>query len=348
MALLQTASVPHAQSSSPASHEPIPTQTLPLSASANRLHGAPVFLSEEETMKSDVYQRVTDQIVAELEKGVLPWRKPWNAEHAAGRITRPLRGNLIPYQGINVIMLWAEAVEKGFSAPIWMTFKQAQELGAHVRKGEKGSLVVFASSITRTETDDKGEESERDIPFMKGYTVFNVEQIDGLPAQYHAPAQARLDPVERITKADEFFASTRAHIRHGGNVACYSVTSDEVRMPAFETFRDAESYYATLAHEMTHWTRHPKRLDRDFGRKRFGDEGYAMEELVAELGAAFVSADLDLSLEVRADHAAYIGNWLKVLKEDRRAIFTAASHAQRAIDFLNGFQQSTATLERAA
>jgi len=291
-------------------------------------------------MRSDVYQRVTDQIIAELEKGVRPWLKPWNAEHAAGRITRPLRSNLVPYQGINVIMLWAEAVEKGFAAPIWMTFKQALELDAHVRKGEKGSLVVFASSLTRTETDEAtGEEEERNIPFMKGYTVFNVEQIEGLPTHYYAPAQARLDPVQRIEKADAFFASTAAQIRHGGNMAYYSATSDHVQMPPFETFRDAESYYATLAHEVTHWTKHGTRLDRDFGRKRFGDEGYAMEELVAELGAAFLSADLDLTPEVREDHASYIDHWLKVLKEDRRAIFTAASHAQRAADFLHGLQE---------
>ena len=125
------------------------------------------------------------------------------------------------------------------------------------------------------------------------------------------------------------------------------MTEDRVQMPPFETFRDAESYYATLAHELTHWTRHPSRLDRDFGRKRWGDEGYAMEELVAELGSAFLSADLDLALEPRADHAAYIESWLKVLKQDKRAIFSAASHAQRATDFLNGLQAS-ATVAQAA
>ena len=147
-------------------------------------------------MKADVYERITGQIVTELEKGVRPWFKPWNAEHAAGRITRPLRSNGIPYRGINVLMLWSEAMTKGFAAPIWMTFKQALELDAHVKKGEKGSLVVYASKVTRTETDsDSGEETEREIPFMKGYTVFNVEQIEGLPAQYYAKAEPRLDTV---------------------------------------------------------------------------------------------------------------------------------------------------------
>jgi antirestriction protein ArdC len=289
-------------------------------------------------MNSDIYQRVTAQIVASLEQGVRPWLKPWNAEHAAGRITRPLRGNGVPYQGINVLMLWGAAVERGYAAPIWMTFKQALELGGCVRKGERGNLVVYASTFSRTETDgESGEESERDIPFLKGYTVFNVEQIDGLPAHFTAPAETPLDPVQRIAHAEEFFSATGATVRHGGNQAYYSVASDLVQMPFFETFRDAESYYATLAHELTHWTRHPSRLDRSFGRKRFGDEGYAMEELVAELGAAFLSADLGLTPESREDHAAYIGNWLNVLKNDKRAIFTAASHAQRAADFIAAF-----------
>lgn len=299
--------------------------------------------------KTDVYQRITDRIVSELEQGVRPWLKPWNAEHAAGRITRPLRFNGVPYQGINVIMLWSEAMAKGYAAPIWMTFRQAKELGGHVRKGEKGSLVVYADRIRKTEIDEAtGDEQERDIPFMKGYTAFNVEQVDGLPAHYYTKAEARLDPVARIDHAERFFAQTGADIRHGGNQAYYTVTHDYVQMPPFETFRDAESYYATLAHECCHLTRHPSRLDRDFGRKRWGDEGYAMEELVAELGSAFLSADLDLTPEVREDHAAYIASWLKVLKDDKRAIFTAASHAQRAADFLSSLQASTAQAGEAA
>ena len=290
-------------------------------------------------MKQDVYERITNRIVEELEQGVRSWLKPWSAEHAAGRITRPLRFNGVPYQGINVLNLWAESVAKGFSAPLWITFKQALELGGHVRKGEKGSLVVYADRIRRTETDEAtGEDTEREIPFMKGYTVFNAEQVEGLPAHFYALAEPRLDPVQRIEKADAFFAATRAQIRHGGNMAYYTMAEDFVQMPVFEAFRDAESYYATLAHEMTHWTRHPSRLERDFGRKRFGDEGYAMEELVAELGSAFLSADLDLTPEPREDHAAYIGSWLKVLKNDKRAIFTAAAHAQRAADFLARLQ----------
>ncbi len=290
-------------------------------------------------MKADVYTRITSKIVADLEHGVRPWMKPWNAEHAAGRITRPLRFNGQPYAGINVLMLWAAAEERGFAAPIWITYRQAKELGAHVRKGEKGELVVYANTITRTETDaDTGEETEQAIPFMKGYTVFNVEQVEGLPAHYYAVAEPRIDPVERIEGAETFFAAAPADIRHGGNRAYYAAAADHVQMPPFVAFRDAESYYATLAHEMTHWTRHPSRLDRDFGRKRWGDEGYAMEELVAELGAAFLSADLHLTPEIRGDHSAYIASWLEVLKNDKRAIFSAAAHAQKAADFLHRLQ----------
>lgn len=292
-------------------------------------------------MTSDIYQRVTDQIVAELEKGVCPWLKPWNAEHAAERITRPLRANGIAYRGINVLMLWASAVEKGFAAPLWLTYKQAQELGGQVRKGERGSPVVYANTVTRSEKDEAtGEETERDIHFMKGYTVFNAEQVEGLPTHFYALQEPVLDPVARIEPAERFFASVGAQVTHGGDRACYSVALDRVQMPPFEAFRDAESYYATLAHELTHWTRHPSRLDRDFGRKRWGDAGYAMEELVAELGAAFVCADLALTPELRADHAAYIASWLDVLKGDKRAIFSAAAHAQKAADFLGGLQVS--------
>jgi antirestriction protein ArdC len=290
-------------------------------------------------MRTDLYERITDRIVSDLEQGVRTWLAPWSVEHAAGRITRPLRANGIPYQGINVLELWSAAVLKGHAAPIWMTFKQALELGAHVRKGEQGWQVVFVSKISRTERDaETGEENPRQIPFMRSYTVFNVEQIEGLPAHYYAVSAPSIDPVQRNARAEAFLAATGAEVRHGGNRAYYSRASDVVQMPPFETFRDPESYYATRAHETTHWTRHPKRLAREFAQKRWGDEGYAMEELVAELGAAFLCADLDLTPEVRDDHAAYIATWITVLKNDKRAIFTAASHAQRAVDFLHGLQ----------
>jgi antirestriction protein ArdC len=287
----------------------------------------------------DIYQSITDQIVRELENGVRPWHQPWNAAHMEGRVALPLRHNGVAYRGVNVLALWMQAMAKGYAAPVWMTFKQALTLGANVRKGEKGSLVVYADKIIRTATDaDTGEESEHAIPFMKGYTVFNAEQIDGLSDLYYAKPAPLAPTMQRIGRVESFFSATGASVRHGGNRAYYSVSTDHVQMPPIESFRDAEAYYATLGHETTHWTKHPTRLDRDFGRKRWGDEGYAMEELVAELGAAFLSADLELTPQLRDDHASYIESWLKVLKSDNRAIFNAASHAQRAADFLHGLQ----------
>jgi antirestriction protein ArdC len=291
------------------------------------------------TQRIDLYTRVTNAIITDLEKGVRPWLQPWNAEHAAGCITRPLRAGGQPYKGINLLMLWTSAMTQNLTAPIWMTFNQAKELKANVRKGSKGSLVVYADRITKTETTESGEENERDIYFMKDYTVFNVEQIEGLPPHFYATATPpQIDPVQRNEAADQFFANTRADIRHGGNQAYYAAQPDYVQMPPFVSFKDAESYGSTLAHEMTHWTKHPSRLNRDFGRRKFGDDGYAREELVAEIGAAFLSCDLGITPEPRDDHAAYLDHWLKVLKDDKRAIFQAAAHAQRAVDFLHGLQ----------
>ena len=292
----------------------------------------------QNTERQDIYTRITSKIVASLEAGVRPWIKPWSGENAAGRITRPLRHNGVPYSGINILMLWASAMEQGFASPSWMTFKQALELKACVRKGEKGSLVVYANSVTKTEQNDAGEDCEREIHFLKGYTVFNVDQIEGLPEQYYVKPEPKFSAVERIAHAESFFANLRADIRCRGGEAYYAAGADYIQMPPIEAFRDAESFYATLAHEIVHWTKHPSRLERDFGRKTWGDEGYAREELVAELGSAFLCADLELTPEVRDDHASYIAHWLQALKDDNRAIFAAAAHAQRAVDYLHKLQ----------
>lgn len=294
------------------------------------------------TARVDVYTRVTNRIVEELERGTRPWLKPWNAEHAAGRITRPLRHNGQAYKGINILMLWASAELQGFVSPFWLTYRQAQVLGGHVKKGEKGSPVVYASTFKKSETTDDGQEIEQEIAYLKEYTVFCADQCEGLPGYFYEMAQAvRAEPIERIEQAERFFNNTRADIRTRGNQAYYAIERDYIRMPRIESFRDAESYAATLAHELTHWTRHSSRLNREFGRKKWGDEGYAMEELVAELGSAFLCADLRITPEVREDHAAYIGNWLKALKDDKRAIFSAASHASKAVDFLHSLQPQT-------
>ena len=268
--------------------------------------------------RADIYSRVTGRILADLEKGVRTWLKPWSVEHMAGRITRPLRATGQPYQGINVLMLWSESVTKGYACPTWMTYRQASELGANVRKGEHGSPVVYADRIRCKETGPQGEDTEREIPFLKGYTVFNCEQIEGLPAHFYPQPEPRGETVARIAKAEAFVTATNANLVHGGSRACYVVRTDNIHLPCIDCFRDSEGYYATLLHELTHWTRHESRLHREFGRKRWGDAGYATEELVAELGSAFLCADLGITPEPREDHAAYLATWLEVLKNDKR------------------------------
>lgn len=296
-----------------------------------------------EGTKTDVYARVTDKIIASLEAGTRPWMRPWQAGVDGRLPLLPLRGNGEPYRGVNVLLLWVEAVERGYSANIWMTYKQATEHGAHVRKGEKGAMVVYADTIHRTETNDKGEDVEHRFGFMKAYTVFCVEQIEGLPAMFYEKP-APIDDgrtVELIAEAENFFAGTGAVFRHGGHSAFYAPGPDAIQLPPIQAFRDAESYMATKAHELIHWTGHKNRMAREFG-KRYGDRAYAFEELVAEMGAAFLCADLAITPELREDHAAYLASWLEVLKDDKRAIFAAASHAQKAMDFLHGLQGQAA------
>ena len=289
--------------------------------------------------KTDVYTRVTDRIIANLEAGTRPWLKPWSVPKNGNVASLPLRSNGTPYRGINVLLLWGEAIDKGFTSTTWITYKQAVERGAHVRKGVHGSTVVYPDRATTTETNDKGEEVERGFAFLKAYTVFNVEQVEGLPASFYAKPAPRDEShtVETIAAAEDFFARTGATFRHGGNRAFYTTVGDFIQLPPVQAFRDAESYTATKAQELIHWTGHESRTARQFG-KRFGDKAYAFEELVAELGSAFLSAQLGVTPEPREDHAAYLASWLKVLKDDKRAIFSAAAHAQRAADFLQSLQ----------
>ncbi|MFH1554490.1 MAG: zincin-like metallopeptidase domain-containing protein [Pseudomonadota bacterium] len=304
---------------------------------------------KEEKERGDIYARITERIVADLEKGVRPWVRPWSAAHATSRITRPLRHNGEPYTGMNVLLLWSEGMARGFVSSTWMTFKQAVELGGHVRKGESGSIVIYASRFTKTETDAHGGEVERDLPFLKTYSVFNVEQIEGLPDHFHRPPGPVLDPIERIEHADRFFANTGAVIRHGGTAAFYSPSTDHIQMPPFETFRDAASYVAVLSHESVHWTADPRRVGRDLSRYAKDRSERAREELVAEIGSALLCADLGIvpELEPRPDHAAYLGSWLSVLSNDKRAIFAAAAHAQRAVAYLHGLQPQAETVKAA-
>jgi len=236
-----------------------------------------------------------------------------------------------PYRGINTLCLWAAAQAKGYERGEWATYAQWQEHGAQVIKGEKATTVVFwkfADGAAGTD-DDEIQKSGSRLLFTRGYSVFNAAQVEG----YTPKAAVETPLLERIEQADSFFNNVGAVVRHGGNQAYYSPTSDHIQMPPFQAFREAVSYYSTLAHEHTHWTANIARCDRQLG-KRFGDNAYSAEELIAELGAAFICAQLGLSTEPRADHAAYIQSWLKVLKADKRAIFTAASKAQQACDWL--------------
>lgn len=295
---------------------------------------------KEEGSRIDVYTRITQRIVADLEKGVRPWIQPWHAANMTGRVSRPLRHNGQPYTGMNVLLLWSEAMARGYGSSIWMTFRQASELGAHVRKGETASTVVYASRFTRTETDAFGDEVERDIPFLRSYAVFNVEQIEDLPEHYYRGREPSMDLIQPIEHAEQFFANTKATIRHGGNQAFYAPLTDHIQMPVLASFRDAESYVAVLAHESVHWTAHPDRVDRDLSRYSKDRTDRAREELIAEIGSALVCADLGIvpELEPRPDHASYVASWLRVLSDDKRAIFQAAAHAQRAVAFLHSLQ----------
>jgi antirestriction protein ArdC len=285
----------------------------------------------------DIYARVTARIIEDLAQGVRPWLKPWAAGYTADRISLPLRHNGTPYRGINVLLLWGEAMQRGYRSATWMTYKQANAMGAQVRKGEHGALVVYADRFTTTEQNERGEEVERAIAFMKAYTVFNAEQFDGLSATYTASPEPKGEPLHLVEHAEAFFASTGACVRHGGDKAFYAPSQDFIQLPPADAFKDGESYAATKAHELLHWTGHPTRMAREFG-KRFGDTAYAREELVAELGSAFLCATLGITLEPREDHAAYLSHWLAVLREDKRAIFSATANAQRAADYLHGLQ----------
>jgi antirestriction protein ArdC len=292
--------------------------------------------SVSQAQNPDVYARVTDAIINAIEQGVGKYRMPWTVRQDKG--FSPISvGSAKPYRGINTLVLWAESQSKGYGSALWGTYQQWQELGGQVRQGEHGSPVVYWGTYEKqSSADDDDEKSQRSL-FAKGYTVFNIEQVDGckLPKRL----EPKLSHNERIAQAEAFFAGVGVEVRDGGNQAFYkSSTPEAVYMPGFDQFPDRVDYYSVLAHETTHWTSHVSRCDRQLG-KRFGDDAYAVEELIAELGSAYTMARLELELSPREDHAQYIGSWLRVLKSDKRAIFTAASKAQQAADYLNNVQQ---------
>ncbi len=291
-------------------------------------------------MKSqDLCEKVTAAIIAELETGVMPWSKPWAGR--TGGPVMPRRHAGARYRGINVLILWSAAEAAGYRSPHWMTFKQAVEYGGSVKKGGKSTQIVFANKVMRSEVTDTGETVDRNFSFLKAYSVFNTEQIDKLPAQFAVPALAP-EPNPDVTGSPKdwpayatsqaWFDAIPAEVIHQGERACFIPSLDRIELPEPNAFFTPESYFSTRAHETVHWTKTEKRLNRDFGAARFGDEGYAMEELVAELGAAFTMAQLGHQPAIREDHAPYIAVWLKVLKRDSKAISTAAAKASDALD----------------
>lgn len=280
--------------------------------------------------KTDLYSEVTNQIIAAIEAGTGTYSLPWQRVPGMPKNVASDRS----YRGINTLLLWLTGNAKGYATPYWATFKQWLELGHPVRKGEKSATVVFwkdlagrASNSAEAENDD-GDTRRRFV--ARAYHVFNADQVEG----YAAPSITPLSESERDARAEAFFKQLPIVVNHEGSQTFYRPSTDTVQMPTYSHFHEANGYYATLGHECVHATGAKHRLDRDLSG-RFGSESYAMEELVAELGAAFLCADLGLSAEPRSDHAGYIASWLKVLKGDNRAIFTAASKAQAAADWLN-------------
>src|SRR6516225_795487 len=281
---------------------------------------------ENTATKPDVYQRVTDSIINAIEQGAGQYRMPWVVRQDKGFSPISI-ATVKPYRGINTLVLWAQSQSKGYTSALWGTYQQWQSVGGQVRRAEHGSPVVYWGSCESKDTpeDEQDERSGRHL-FCKGYTVFNHDQVDGckLPKRF----EPRLSANERIGRAESFFAGLGVQVRDGGNRAYYRPDMPEaVYLPGFDQFPDRVDYYSTLAHETTHWTSDPSRCDRQLG-KRCGDQAYAMEELIAELGSACTMAGLELELTPCADRAAYIASWLKVLKSDKRAIFTAASQAR--------------------
>ena len=279
------------------------------------------------TEKMRPEDRVTAAILNQLETGVRPWTQPWAG---GGGITMPVRVTGEPYRGVNVVMLWIRSVSAGFRGDRWMTYNQAKALDAQVRKGETGTYIVKYGQ-TPIESDD-GDERFR--PFLRGYTVFNTDQIDGLPAALATPPQPAVSTHPDLAwdaALEDALGRTGADISWTGTSAYYSPKPDHIRMPARELFRDTEQAYSTLLHELVHWTGHESRLNRDFRTAR---EAYAREELVAELGAAFLGAHLGFRPDHIEDHAGYLDHWIKVLRSDSRAILQAASKAQAACDHI--------------
>lgn len=284
--------------------------------------------------RSDLYQEVTDKIIAELEVGSFPWVQPWSLGQTALACGLPKNahtGNT--YSGINILLLWASALETERTTQTWLTYRQAQEMGGHVRKGERGSMVVYANTFipkAEAERAQQTGDSPESIGFLKRYRVFNADQCEGLPEDVYkdvSPVPER----KTIPRAEALIEATGADFRIGGDKAFYVPSQDFIQIPPQQAYFEQINYYRTAFHELGHWTAHPSRLDRKTQNKK-GGKDYAREELVAEMATAFVCASLGIQPTVR--HTDYIAGWLEVLRNDKRAIFRAASLASKAADYI--------------
>lgn len=295
----------------------------------------------------DLFQEATDRIIKALEAGTTPWQKPW-ADVNTGPLRNGATGNA--YHGINPLLLHCASMERGFTDPRWLSFKQCQEKGYKVKKGAKSERIYFYKPLMVDERDPTtgqfvidaatGKPRQKQIPFLQCSPVFNAQEIEGIPAL--AAGDYKFSPIEA---GEEIVKRCPVEIRYGGNRAFYNPASDIIAMPNREQFKSAEAYYATLAHEMIHSTGHQDRCPREFG-KRFGDDQYCFEELIAEMGS--IQLGMETGLPTQIDHhASYIDHWLRVLKSDKKAIFTAAAKASQAVDFVMGRKAPAAKAEAA-
>lgn len=287
----------------------------------------------------DLFDQVTDQLIADIDAGARDWRMPW---HTIAEAASPTNLEGRPYRGLNALWLPMAAAVNGWSTGVWGTYRSWQRHGAQVRRGSTGTPVVFWKSTTDTVlVDDATESTERTRLVARTYAVFAAEQVDGaadLAARRTRPAR---DTPGRFADAEAFFTAVGARVIEGGNLAGYDPESDTIRIPTLAQFRTAAHYYATRAHETAHWTGHPDRLARDL-TTRFGSDAYAAEELVAELAAAMWCARAGISAVTRPDHAGYLASWLRVLRCHPRALVTVSSRAQAALDYLDRAAGSTA------
>jgi antirestriction protein ArdC len=296
--------------------------------------------------RGNLYREVTDRIIAELEKGSFPWVQPWGAAKAGLGLPKNA-ATARRYAGINILILWGAVIEKGYRGQNWLTFRQALTLGGSVRKYEKGVTVFYADRfIPKSEVDRSAKTGEdpNAVPFLKRFTVFNVDQCDGLPMSAFESI-APSPECETIPHAEKLIVATGADFRIGGARAFYQPAGDFIQVPPQPAYFQQIDYYRTCFHELGHWTGAKHRLARDHSG-RFGSHPYAREELVAEMTSAFVCASVGITPTVR--HADYLANWLEVMKEDNRAVFRAASQASKAADYILAFETASAAESEAA